>query len=152
MLYRKNLRSVATLAAALMAMPLLAGCGGGRNNEPMANNPPPAAEQPHLTGKQKLVALAGAAALYYVYKTYTAQKQNAPQNVRDAVPNGAQLYRSESTGGIYYRDPKTHEAHWLTIPNGKIEVPENDYNRIMSERGQWENMKVPTANTPPPGR
>lgn len=150
MFYQRPLRRAATLAAALMCMPLLAGCGGGRNNEPVANNPPAAPQEPHLSGKQKLVALAGAAALYYVYKTYTAQKQDAPQNVRDAVPPGAQLYRSESTGGIYYRDPKTHEAHWLTIPNGKIQVPESDYNRIMSERNQWENMKVPTAGTPPP--
>ena len=147
MIRRKSMRGVATLATALMCLPLLAGCGGGGNNEPVAQNPP---ERQGLSTGQKLVGLAGAAALYYVYKTYTAQKQNAPQNVKAVVPDGAQLYRSESTGGIYYRDPKTHEAHWLTIPNGKIQVPEDDYNRIMSERSQWEDMKVPTANTPPP--
>lgn len=150
MYHRNKFRVVATLAATLMCLPLLAGCGGGNKNEPVSETPAPSAK-PGLSGKQKLIALAGAAALYYVFKTYTADKQNAPQNVKQAVPDGVQLYRSEATGGIYYRDPKTHKAHWLTIPNGKIEVPENDYNNIMGQRDQWEHIPVPTASTPPPG-
>jgi hypothetical protein len=149
MLYSKPVRPTALFAMALMAAPLLAGCGGSK--APDYNAAPPPAPKQGLSTKQKLVGLAGAAALYYVYKTYTAQKQNAPANVRDAVPPGAQLYRSESTGGIYYRDPKTHQAHWLTIPNGRIQVPEDDYNKIMSQKSEWGNMPVPTANTPPPG-
>src|SRR5690606_30779277 len=84
MFKRKSWRGVATLSTALMCLPLLAGCGGGRNNEPVAQNPP--AGRQGMSTKQKLVALAGAAALYYVYKTYTAEKQNAPANVRAVVP------------------------------------------------------------------
>jgi hypothetical protein len=149
MIHSKPMRPTAMFAMVLMCAPLLAGCGGAKQTPPPANNMP-ANSNPGLSTKQKLVGLAGAAALYYVYKTYTAQKQNAPANVRQAVPNGAQLYRSESTGAIYYRDPQTHQAHWLTLPNKEIQVPESDYNKVMSQRSEWENMQIPTANTPAP--
>jgi hypothetical protein len=148
----RELRRTARFALVVFILPMtLAGCGGGRSTPERTNMNQPA-PRTGMSGKQKVAILVGAAALYYVYKTYKQQKENAPQNVREAVPPGVQLYRSESTGAIYYRNPRNpKDVHWLTLPQNRIEVPQSDYDRTMSERNQWQNMPVPDANTPPPG-
>ena len=52
---------------------------------------------PGMSGKQKLVLLAGAAALYYYYrKSKAANEKKYNQKIT--------YYRSKN-GGIYYRDP-----------------------------------------------
>ena len=109
---RRHLQPVAILFALSMAAPTLLGCGGPAippGTAPMTNAPKPGMS----TGKKVVIALAGAALLYYLVKKH---KQQAGQDV--------QYYKSKSTGGIYYRDPKTHLPHWVT--KGPAETKEVD--------------------------
>ena len=118
-------RPVALLVVGSLAAPTLAGCGGAGTSTPppptdsMSGSRPPAMGAPRMSNsgggmstKQKMVLLAGAAALYYMYK----KKQNAQGQA-------VQYYRSESNGRIYYRDPKTKQAIYVTPPQGGIRVP-----------------------------
>jgi hypothetical protein len=121
----KARRPIALLVAASLTAPTLAGCGGGGTTAP----PPPLdatmgqapmrpqmnQQRPGMSNKQKLVLLAGAAALYYMWN----KKQNA-----QGQP--VQYYRSESTGRIYYRDPRTKQPVWVSPPQGGIRVPANE--------------------------
>lgn len=69
-----------------------------------------------MSGKQKLVILAGAAALYYLYKkSQNAKAQYGPES---------QYYLSKN-GRIYYRDAEGR-AHWVTPPTEGITVPESE--------------------------
>ena len=114
------------LSASMVAPGLLAGCGG--NNQAAA--PPldatrgqapmqPAMQQPRqgMSGKQKVVLLAGAALLYYMYKK-RRDASNQP------LPSGAQYYQSKN-GRIYYRDPRTKQAIYVTPPR-QLSVPESE--------------------------
>ncbi len=124
-------RPIALLTTSAILVPtLLAGCGGGGNNAQQSSQsappppaettaaPPPAIGAPNapkqgMSTKQKVVLLAGAAALYYVYRKYEKNK----------APSGVQYYKSEANGRIYYRDPKTHQAIYVTPPSQPISVP-----------------------------
>ena len=68
------------------------------------------------TGK-KVVVLAGAAALYYLYKHHTAA------SATPGDPEG-QYYLSKN-GRVYYRDAD-HRAHWVTPPPNGIQVPASE--------------------------
>lgn len=88
-----------------------------RGQRPAPAPPPPAAEaHSGFSTKQKLVMLAGAAALYYMYKKH----QHA------AAETGAdgQYYLSKN-GRVYYRDAE-HRAHWVTPPPSGIAVPADE--------------------------
>lgn len=116
------LRGVGILVIASMIVPL-AGCGSPAStpsgSAPMSNGAPPPgvgsqganARRPSLgiTTKQKVVILAGAAALYYYYRK--SKQKTAQQYAGQQV----QYYLSKN-GGIYYRDPQTHAAHFVTAP------------------------------------
>jgi hypothetical protein len=65
---------------------------------------------------KKLVVLAGAAALYYLYKRH--------QNAKAKEGVDGQYYLSKN-GRVYYRDAD-HRAHWVTPPPGGITVPEDE--------------------------
>jgi hypothetical protein len=115
----------ATLVAASLAMPLLAGCGGTNNQSNMtpvddtrANNasynpPAPSAPSQGMSTKQKVILVAGAAALYWLYK-----------HQKDAQGNSVQYYQSKN-GRIYYRDAE-HRAHWVTPPREVTATPEEE--------------------------
>jgi hypothetical protein len=111
---RRNslMRPTALLLTVSMLAPFAAGCGGHQND----NVPPPVsdtsstalgsgpAKKPGMsTGKKVVIALAGAALLYYLYKHHV--EQNGQK---------VQYYKSKKNGRIYYRDPKTHQAHYVT--------------------------------------
>ncbi len=65
-----------------------------------------------MTTNQKLVLLAGAAALYYMYKKHQAK---AGQKI--------QYYRSKN-GRVYYREPgNPQQVHWVTPPAQGFQVP-----------------------------
>jgi hypothetical protein len=64
-------------------------------------------------GAKTAVVLAGAAALYYLYKRH--------QNAQQATGVDGQYYLSKN-GRVYYRDAD-HRAHWVTPPAGGITVP-----------------------------
>ena len=130
------MRPTALLLAASLMTPLLAGCGGSKNDSVpppvsdtgtaagggMAAAPPKAGMS---TGKKVVIALAGAALLYYLYKHHVDQ---AGQKV--------QYYKSKKNGRIYYRDPKTHQAHYVTESTyAKTEVDPAEAQQLQQYQG-----------------
>jgi hypothetical protein len=75
-----------------------------------------------MTTGQKVLLLAGAAALYYMYKKH--------QNAKGTGPQG-QYYRSKN-GQIYYRDAKGG-VHWVTAPQQPIQVPADEYQQVTGQ-------------------
>ena len=67
-----------------------------------------------MSTRGKLTILAGAAALYYLYKKH--QSADASQ-----TGEAGQYYLSKN-GRVYYRDAE-HRAHWVTPPATGIQVP-----------------------------
>lgn len=148
---KRNLlsRPVAAVLVGSLVMPTLSGCGGGNNT---ASIPPPvdatrgqapgqpgASSRPGLSTKQKVVLLAGAAAIYYLYK----KRQNAQGQT-------VQYYRSKN-GRIYYRDPKTHQAIWVTPEDVRpIQVPADEAAAYRNYRGydNSQNGIDPTNQIP----
>ena len=131
--HQKNyLRPTALLFALSMAAPILFGCGGPPAPpapvvDPPGMSPGQVMKKPGMsTGKKVVIALAGAALLYYLVKHH---KQQAGQDV--------QYFKSKKTGGIYYRDPKTHQAHWVT--KGATEAQEVEVDE--SEQGDMGKLQ-----------
>ena len=76
-------KPVAALVIGSMTLPSLAGCGGNAAQQASAPpldaiagqapmRPATSAQRPGMSGKQKMVLLAGAAALYYICLLYTS--------------------------------------------------------------------------------
>jgi hypothetical protein len=115
------------LSASLLAPTFLAGCGSSAPPAPRDATPgemsrinQSAQTSQGMSTRKKVAILAGAALLYYLYKRNKAQNQ-APQNV--------QYYLSKSTGRVYYRDPKTKQAIWVTPPPESVRpmtIPESE--------------------------
>src|SRR5439155_3649131 len=78
-----------------------------------------------LSTRQKVVLLAGAAALYWLYKRHQSAQGEGSQG---------RYYRSRN-GRIYYRDPRTHQAIWVTPPPASrpIAVPADQYQRYVGQ-------------------
>ena len=108
---------------------LIFGCSGGNRNSQQANLPPiddsrgrptqpipqPTTDKKLMT-KKNMVILAGAAALYYMYKKHkTAPPQGDAQS---------QYYLSKN-GRVYYRD-SGGRAHWVTPPREGISIPASE--------------------------
>lgn len=117
----------ATARLLVICFSLLAfGCSGNRSATSQSNLPPiddtqsrtsrpapaPSPEKKFMT-KKNMVMLAGAAALYYMYKK--RQKATA------ATGPDSQYYLSKN-GRVYYRD-SAGRAHWVTPPREGIMVP-----------------------------
>lgn len=116
------MRPTAFLLLGSFSAPLISGCGGQQAPTSSPAPPPgfsqnsrPAASQPRagMSTKQKAVLLAGAAALYYIYKKRQAAKNDGPQG---------KYYISKSTGRVYYRDLKTGNFQWVSPPAQPIRV------------------------------
>jgi hypothetical protein len=116
------------LVSMMVASQGLMACGGGSGVENTSNLPPidesarngsartasaPAAKRGMSAG-QKVALLAGAAAVYYMYKKN--QKERAKGNTSEP-----QYYLSKN-GRVYYREAGGR-VHWVTAPQGGIEVP-----------------------------
>ena len=71
--------------------------------------------------------LAGAAALYYLYKRHQSATATA------ATGQDSQYYLSKN-GRVYYRDAD-HRAHWVTAPAEGIQVPENEATQYQGFQG-----------------
>jgi hypothetical protein len=81
-----------------------------------------------LSTKQKVAILAGAAALYYLYKKHQASQGQGSQG---------QYYLSKN-GRVYYRDQKGNPV-WVTPPSQGIEVPASEaeqYSRYQGYNGR----------------
>lgn len=74
---------------------------------------------------KKLVVLAGAAALYYLYKKH--------KSATAATGADSQYYLSKN-GRVYYRDAQ-HRAHWVTPPPQGIQVPEDEASQYSGLQG-----------------
>lgn len=159
-------RLLAWTLAVLMGVPLLtglAGCGSKDSGAGQtASSPAPdtsaapgtstmtsPAAQTHAQAKQgmstrnKVIILAGAALLYYLYKKHQA----AQQAQGGAQTSGAQpqLYRS-SNGGVYYRDPQNpQKVTWLTVPNQPVSVPASDVQQYAPNYQQYQGQPAPAA-------
>ena len=116
----------------------LTGCGTSQPPPPVDAAPGRMAPAPQANANQgmstgtKLKVLAGAAAAYYAYNKW---KQS--QAGKAAEAQNVQYYVSKSTGRVYYRDPKTKQAIWVTDPPNQIQrvtIP-------ASEASQYERFK-----------
>lgn len=90
-----------------------------RSGQGQTNSAPAPEARKGVTTGQKVVLLAGAAALYYMYKHH----QNAPATTGTTGADG-QYYLSKN-GRVYYRDAD-HRAHWVTPPPEGLKVPESE--------------------------
>ena len=154
-------RFIALALVASFALPTLAvtaGCGGKNNasDQTSAGAPAPAdatTAQPNaqpakagLTGKQKVVLLAGAALLFYMYTRY--KKQDAAA----AAQGGAkpQLYREDkgpNKGALYYhKNDANHTVVWLQAPAGGVQVPADQAQQTL---GNGFDPSNPSAYQPP---
>ena len=104
-------------------------------------NPQPA--KAGLTGKQKVVLLAGAALLLCLYKRYQSQGKAA------AAAGGAkpQLYREDkgpNKGAIYYRkNDASHTVVWLQAPAQGVRIPADQAQQTLG-RGSTRTTRTPT--------
>ena len=129
-------RNAAFLAACMLASQTLVGCGASSNTN--TSNLPAVDEsarysskqqtaQPHRgmsTGK-KVALLAGAAALYYMYR----KNQQAQKSGNASEP---QYYLSKN-GRVYYRE-QGGRVHWVTAPSEGIQVP-------IAEASQYQDFQ-----------
>lgn len=136
---RLSSKTMATMAAATLIAPVMIGCGSGGGSA--ANLPPvddsrggyaptyggqPQQQQNRgMSTGQKVAILAGAAALYYMYKKNKEK--------RAAGDTSQPQYYLSSNGRVYYRDAQGR-AHWVTPPQGGIQVP-------MSEAQQYRDFQ-----------
>jgi hypothetical protein len=98
--------------------------------------PPRTVPKQGMSTKKKLVLLAGAGLLYYLYKKHQATRARAPVNgdmtTRVRQP---QLYRSKN-GGIYYRDAQGQPV-WLTVPQQRVELPLEEVRRYAPDYARY---------------
>lgn len=140
-------RALAFVAAGVLVAPILAGCGNGGGSGAsmppvddsgramrygngggnLGYQPMPQQRQGMSTGK-KVAILAGAAALYYMYKK-NKEKQQAGQ-----LQNGEPIYYLSKNGRVYYRD-QSGRAHWVTPPPQGIQVPYDEAQQYSQYQG-----------------
>jgi hypothetical protein len=129
-------------ASMVLVMPMVIGCGsGGSDSSTVGANQPPVDDymgqraqtmpaQPQqkkgMSTGTKVAILAGAAALYYMYKK---NKEKRAQNV-----NSEPQYYLSKNGRVYYRD-NTGRAHWVTPPREGIQVPYDEAQQYREFQG-----------------
>ena len=111
----------APLVIGALVGPMAMGCQTRQTPPPpvddtRANSAPadPATPSHGISTTAKVAVLAGAAALYYMYKHHQTAGAETGEN--------SQYYLSKN-GRVYYRDAE-HRAHWVTPPPQGIQVPE----------------------------
>lgn len=170
---RRSPRLLAWTLAALLSSPVLVGltgCGTKEaNSSQTAGSTAPAtpsasvpstpapssmsspATAPAKTGmstRNKVIILAGAALLYYLYSKHQADKR--AQSTAQGNSAQPQLYRS-SNGGVYYRDPQNpQQVTWLTVPSQPMQVPAEDIQRYAPDYQQYQGQTAPAVPTGQP--
>lgn len=119
----RNIRLTACLLIGTIGASL-AGCGGGQridadSRRERAPNTAPVERREGMSTRKKVLVLAGAAALYYLY--------NKHKNREGQGPDG-QYFRSKN-GRVYYRDLRNGEFRWVDPPTEPIRVPADEYER-----------------------
>ncbi|PQV65468.1 hypothetical protein B1R32_101210 [Abditibacterium utsteinense] len=131
--------------ASLTLPTLLAGCG----------SPAPQAQAPQqrtmpnrgaantgMSTRQKVTLLAGAAAMYYLYRKYQRDNAAQLQQAQAGAPGGKiQYYRSKKGGYIYYRDPRNPQVA-IKIPGTEQGVQGVQQQQVpQSEAGNYSNFQ-----------
>jgi len=148
---------------ALTTLAVTAGCGQKASDQaatqtnggpPVDNSPMATPAKPGLTGKQKMVLLAGAALLVYLYER--DKKQNAAaaaQNAGNAPGGKPQLYREErgpNKGALYYhKNDANHTVVWLSAPSQGVEVPADQVNQYLPNYNSDPRAYQGQVNTSP---
>lgn len=89
--------------------------------------------QPNQGGpstKNKIVMLAGAAALYYLYRKHQQKNQAQASGTMEGQP----VYYLSKNGRVYYRDA-SGQAHWVTPPRKGIPVQYEEAQRFRDLQG-----------------
>jgi hypothetical protein len=150
-------RWTALVVATSLLMPALAGCGskgGDTSSAPSGSAAPapqmaatpqtaPATAKPGLSTKQKVVLLAGAALLFYIYQKDKSNNAKAAA-AGSAKPQLFQEGKGPNKGAIYYHDPSdpTHKKIiWLTAPSGQVQVPADS--DALAAQQQYGNQPAP---------
>ena len=154
-------RLIALALVASFALPTLAvtaGCGSKNNASDQTATSAPTdttTAQPNaqpakagLSTKQKVVLLAGAALLFYMYTRYKKQDAQAAQN--GGAGANPQLYREDkgpNKGAIYYcKNDANHTVVWLQAPAGGVQVPADQAQKALGDGFDPNN---PSAYQPP---
>jgi hypothetical protein len=77
-----------------------------------------------MSTRNKVLLVAGAAALYYLYQKHKNKQGNGPQG---------RYFRSKN-GRVYYRDMKTGAFQWVDPPTQPIQVPQAEYERYFRQQ------------------
>jgi hypothetical protein len=148
-------RGVALCAVMTLAGPMIVGCGSGASDTRTgANLPPvddysggttqraqsfpPQQEKRGMSTGTKVAILAGAAALYYMYKKNKEKRATG-------VNTEPQYYLSKN-GRVYYRD-QSGRAHWVTPPQQGIQVPYDEAQQYREFQGYNWNQSGRTLES-----
>jgi len=136
-----NRRIIAAFVTVALLLPLFA-LPAMRADAQLFKRATPTPAHKGMSTRTKVVILAGAALLYYLYKKHqakvAAQQAADTQNQQNQQAQPArmpQLYRSKN-GGIYYRDPQGKPI-WLTVPSQSVRVPASDVRRYAPDYSQY---------------
>jgi len=91
-----------------------------------------------MSTRKKVVLLAGAALLYYLWKKHQANQARKNGMANGGVTANArqpQLYRSKN-GGVYYRDAQGQPV-WLTVPQQGMQVPSDEVVRYAPDYASY---------------
>ncbi len=134
----KFVRKGEVIASCIFVLPALTGCG---TSTPNTSNLPPLDDSARyssssstvskpankgMSGGQKLALLAGAAAVYYLYKKN--QESHASGN------SSAPQYYLSKNGRVYYRE-RGGRVHWVTAPKDGIMVPREEADQYQQYEG-----------------
>jgi hypothetical protein len=116
----QRLRAVAAMVTALTMFGIV-GCGERTvQGQSTPYGTPAPQERQGMSTRNKVLLLAGAAAVYYLWQ----KNKDKPETATGAE---GRYYRSRN-GRIYFRDAKG-QAHWVTPPQQPIQVPADEYER-----------------------
>ena len=108
--------------AGALALLLLVGCPPTVNSQSGPGSAPMRrSEQPRqgMSTRNKVLLLAGGAALYYLYNKHKNRQGQGAQG----------RYYLSKNGRVYYRDLKTGAYRWVDPPRQPIRVPAQEYER-----------------------
>lgn len=116
---------------------------------------------------KKVLLLGGAALLFYLFKRNQAKRAEQQAMMNNTQTGGVgnpntrnanmqrtpQLYRSETSGRVYYRDPQNPKrVIYLTVPKNPVQVPADQLQRYAPNYQQYQNKPVPTVPQGQPSR
>jgi len=131
------MRYLAGVLAAAVALGTM-GCSSGTINAQPNSRPyetPAPNQRPGMSTRNKVLLLAGAAAVYYLYQKHKNKQGQGPEG---------RYFRSKN-GRVYYRDMRTGQYQWVDPPQQPIQVPADEYQRYFPGQGAPEGALVRQA-------